>query len=560
MEDVLKTAVKESGGESNHVELSKVKADAKVRSYFRRALFKPPWDDQTFKVYFQSRPNVWDFDEQTGGVRLQTDLTRQISEAMHKRRKSAPFPEALYTATLKSASPQETVSVISKAGPGDMAALPLDAVEALIGSLGNAQTSADPNFANAFVTAQQHVLAAVPGALEKKDATLQQYMEFFMHVFKFGGEQVDPRVAAQKVATLKEICESAATVIREKGLGTVGPKGLMPLCQMAPFHVMALAVSHLGEKGEGDDVKACAEGLKNVPATVLEGLAEETLVQLVVAGTKSAAVAETVVPLACKAAAATLPGWDVEDITKLLLAASKAKACKDAQEVTELFGRAAEALSPQLGSLSDTQLIKVAFTLCRVPACKDFMETLGNEAVNRLPKVPPPQLLLLTQGLLSLGGEHEVVKKVVEQWASSLAEVKLTADQFAKLAQHIAPLLPGHTEFWTRLGARLVAEHGAFTDAGWTSVEAAFPGGEGPAFEEKEKLIAALAAKKKKDAKDKEQKESKENDRKRSRSRDRNDRRRDDGRDKGRDRRRSRSRSRGKDRRSRSRSRDRRRR
>eukprot|EP00971_Amphidinium_carterae_P331560 6465202-Amphidinium_carterae.1 len=357
-----------------------------------------------------------------------------------------------------------------------MAALPLDAVEALIGSLGNAQTSADPNFANAFVTAQQHVLAAVPGALEKKDATLQQYMEFFMHVFKFGGEQVDPRVAAQKVATLKEICESAATVIREKGLGTVGPsctssggegpKGLMPLCQMAPFHVMALAVSHLGEKGEGDDVKACAEGLKNVPATVLEGLAEETLVQLVVAGTKSAAVAETVVPLACKAshmlgqaAAATLPGWDVEDITKLLLAASKAKACKDAQEVTELFGRAAEALSPQLGSLSDTQLIKVAFTLCRVPACKDclecveeiecfthaiptcatnmglqrvvqgsnlepiltsslgkgapekelrvicdahvvedFMETLGNEAVNRLPKVPPPQLLLLTQG------------------------------------------------------------------------------------------------------------------------------------------------------------------
>eukprot|EP00971_Amphidinium_carterae_P171106 3391156-Amphidinium_carterae.1 len=95
MEDVLKTAVKESGAldvspfkEGSRITSSLARSrqmqsalhPLQVRSYFRRALFKPPWDDQTFKVYFQSRPNVWDFDEQTGGVRLQTDLTRQISE------------------------------------------------------------------------------------------------------------------------------------------------------------------------------------------------------------------------------------------------------------------------------------------------------------------------------------------------------------------------------------------------------------------------------------------------------------------------------------------------
>merc|ERR1712182_128819 len=95
---------------------------------------------------------------------------------------------------------------------------------------------------------------------------------------------------------------------------------------MAPMHIMALAIAGLGEKGDGEDVKECASILGKAPANVLEGLSEEILLKLAVASTKSSAVAEATLGIVAKAAAATLPAWHMDDLSKLLLAISKAKA------------------------------------------------------------------------------------------------------------------------------------------------------------------------------------------------------------------------------------------
>merc|ERR1711971_288641 len=182
------------------------------------------------------------------------------------------------------------------------------------------------------VTAQSKLLAAVPGALDKKGADLSKILEFFRLVLKFGGDTAAPMVAAQKIATLREMCASAEKLLREKGLDKVSPKGITLLCQMAPFHVMALAISALGEKGDSEDIKTCAAILSKVPPHVLEGLNEDTLLRLAVAATKSSSVAESTLAIVAKASGATLQGWHMDDLSKLLLAISKAKAGTDSAE------------------------------------------------------------------------------------------------------------------------------------------------------------------------------------------------------------------------------------
>lgn len=527
MHEVIVEAVSELGGDSNYVELGKLKAHAKVRSYFRRAFFRPPWEDDTFAMFFQSRPAQWDFDEKSRGVRVLSDVAKQIQEMVRKKRKTAGFPEALYTQILKSGTQQETVQIVANANGGELAAMPADSIEALLESVGKPLVADNPQvaalLAPAHLTAQAKVLAAVPGALEKKGATLGQLMDFYRLVITFGGEQVDPNVAQQKILTLKDLCESAAVLIREKGLGTVSPKVLMLLCQTAPFHIVALALSGLGDKGEGEDLKACAALLGKIPQQVLEGLSQDTLLQFAVGATKSAAFSEATLGMVAKACATTLPAWGIDDIAKLMLALCKAKSGADSSEVAEVYSRACETLAPKLAEMSVTQLIKVALVLSKVPSCKEFLEMLAADASNRASSIPSPQLLLLTQSILSLGEANASVGKVLEAWVSSAAESKLnlSADQLAKLAHFVAPVVPSHEGFWKMLGGKIAMEQKALTDAGWASIESAFPEGAGPAFDEKAAVLAAAKARKqpKEDKGDKKRTDKDRDDRKRSRSR-----------------------------------------
>merc|ERR1719401_369129 len=176
---------------------------------------------------------------------------------------------------------------------------------------------------------------------------------------------------------------------------------------------MASAIAGLGDKGEGDEVKACASLLGKVPVQMLEGLPQDILVRLATASTKSGAVAEAVLGLVAAASAATLSAWNLDDVSKLLLALAKAKAATDSSSVANLYGRAAEALFPKLPDMSDAQLIKIALAFSKVPSCKEFLEAGAEEAAKRLASIPLPQLLLLTQGLAPLGGQNSAMSKIV---------------------------------------------------------------------------------------------------------------------------------------------------
>ncbi|CAJ1345836.1 unnamed protein product, partial [Effrenium voratum] len=281
-------------------------------------------------------------------------------EAARNKRKTAAFPEGLYTAVLRSGTPVETSMVVANAKDSEarvlksplwvswpietepqaiqIAALPIDAIEALLGSLSNKPE--DPTGMHKHMEASVKVMAATPGALAKKGAGLGDIMRFFDLILKFWPDSADPRLTTQRILTLKELCEASAIQIRTKGVGNAGTKALGLLCSTAPFHIMALAMAGLGEKGEGDDVKACANFIERVSAPILEALPAEQLVKLGEACAKSKAVAEVILPTVAKACAGALPGWNMDDISKLLFAMLKVKS--ESPEVGELYGRAAE--------------------------------------------------------------------------------------------------------------------------------------------------------------------------------------------------------------------------
>merc|ERR1719221_853449 len=210
-------AVTNLGGESAHVALNQLRADADVVKFFQRTLMKPMWPDESFVVFFQSRPGEWEYNAQARAVKLRSKLADQIQEMALKKQKTAPFPAALYEALLRAGTLQETVSAVYGASSPDMGSLPIDTVEALLDSLGKTLEPTDPlagQLLPVFVQSQVEVLGACPGALNKKGAGLGMLMDFYKKVIKFGGDAVDPRVAQQRIDTLREICEAADRAIR----------------------------------------------------------------------------------------------------------------------------------------------------------------------------------------------------------------------------------------------------------------------------------------------------------------------------------------------------------
>merc|ERR1712048_1378915 len=100
-----------------------------------------------------------------------------------------------------------------------MAALPVDCIEALFGTLASppappeatdiAAVQSFPLIVQGHVIAQQKVIAAVPGTLLKKGSDLGAVTKWYQEVLKFGGDTADAKVNQQKVITLKELCEQA---------------------------------------------------------------------------------------------------------------------------------------------------------------------------------------------------------------------------------------------------------------------------------------------------------------------------------------------------------------
>lgn len=536
MDDFFQEVVTGLNGEALAVPIAKVLEDPKVAPFFMK-MFKPKWSLDTLAVFFQSRPEKWEFDAATANVKIKSALTAQILEVTRKKRQTAPLPMQLYEALLRAGNLAETLSAVMRAGEPELGALPTDTIEAVLGTLGSQPETpvTVPAIQVMISGAGVKVLSALPAAIEKKGPTLGLIMDMYKLVVKFGGDSPAANVAVQKIATLRTLCELAYPLL-EKGLGSVGLVAISLLCQTAPIHVVALAVAGLGEKGESEDIKTVAGFLAQAPAAKLEGLPSDTLLRLATAATKSSSVAEAILGTVATAAAATLSVWSLDDMSKLLLALAKAKSGGDSPAVASLYGRAAEALFPKLATMSDMQLIKVTLAVSKVTACKEFLEAVAAEAAGRLANIAPPQLLLLTQGLATLGGDNASFGKILDVWAADSGEStgQLSGDQAAKLAQTVAPLAPGRADFWAKIGQRLVSQLGSITDAGKASAQAAFPDGGGPDFPDKAKLLEAVKPPPPKGDRDRDRGDR--DGKKRSRSRGGGDRDRDRGRDRDRDR------------------------
>ena len=86
---------------------------------------------------------------------------------------------------------------------------------------------------------------------------------------------------------------------------------------------VAAAVAALGERvGEGDDLRACASMVAEATHASADALPPVLLMRLMVAATKSLAVAQTV-DIVVAAAAVSLHAICMDAISKLLLAAAK---------------------------------------------------------------------------------------------------------------------------------------------------------------------------------------------------------------------------------------------
>ncbi|CAJ1365924.1 unnamed protein product [Effrenium voratum] len=221
---------------------------------------------------------------------------------------------------------------------------------------------------------------------------------------------------------------------------------------------LASAVAAIGEKGfEGPElVEACGHlgGLGLLPAPRLLGLA--------LAATKSEAVAKVLHRSVVEAAvAATL---DALEAVRLLLALTKPKNTGQVPEVpgpvwAQLLKKAADVVRPALPELPAAELIRLALAAkSHALEGKELLETVAKEALKRLAELPQAHLLLLTQGLISLGGRHPCLQQICGYWSEVLSEEatssdnvskrrkemergqSLSGDQVAKLAQVLEPI------------------------------------------------------------------------------------------------------------------------
>jgi len=485
----------------------------------------------------------------------------------------------LYGELLRARTTSDTAAALSTAQVAEVSTLPIDTVEAVLGALAGPP---DSSLATLHVGAQCNILTALPTVLKKANAAVARLLIFYTQAVKLGGEQVSVQVAQKRTTAAAELAELIASQIRAQGAEKVSLASISQLCETAPLSAAASVIAALGEKGrDGDEMAPLAGHIGRAPAETLSALQPEALIRLAVASTKSTAVAEGALDAVAVAASSVLSGWSMDDVAKLLLALARAKGGSSRTSVAALFRRASEVVTPQLQALSVVQLIKVVLAISQVPDCRGLLEAAATEAAGRASDLPCAQLVLLTQGLVSLGGEHQAVSKVVDLWTSNLSATEGAngmpgADQLARLAQLLAPVAPDSKDFWAALGQRLVEVKSQLTTVGQDALEAAFPGGEGPEFEGKTDLLKAFKKRSGGDEKEKSGKDRSDRgdrgdredrgdrdrgdrDRGDRGDRDRGDRDRDREREKDRDRRKEREPRKGRSR-SRSRSRDRQRR
>jgi len=284
-------------------------------------------------------------------------------------------------------------------------------------------------------------------------------------------------------------------------IANVASKLRPPLLQRLPLPDLVSIVAALGEQGLKDDLlRPPLQARVAVAGPGLAAVPPSRLLRLATASTRSACIAECALGPVAGAAAQSLESWTAEDAAELMLVvATSSQGSANSLGAKRLFGRVTEVLTPRLSALSATVLLKVVVAAGAASAyCKDLLEAAANKAVLKGAEMKPEQVMLLTQGVLPLGGTHTVVIRLLNFWAQLLAGSDkkapvLPPDDIAQLAMLLSIVAPDHSLVFHVIGTRLQEVSSSLTEAGYASLEAAFPGGAGPSFPGKEELLAAAA-------------------------------------------------------------------
>eukprot|EP00927_Polykrikos_kofoidii_P029606 TRINITY_DN25588_c0_g1_i1.p1 TRINITY_DN25588_c0_g1~~TRINITY_DN25588_c0_g1_i1.p1 ORF type:complete len:1950 (+),score=472.38 TRINITY_DN25588_c0_g1_i1:531-5852(+) len=325
-----------------------------------------------------------------------------------------------------------------------------------------------------------------------------------------------------------------------------------PVLQRLPLSDVVRLLAGLAERGygEADDLQAGLQVVNSAPG--LAAVPPQQLLRFAIAATKSPAVAELGLGAAAGAAAATLAVWPLDDVAKLLLAVAKSKAAATTPGAQRLFAKVNEAIAPRLPELNAHQLLKMVLAASSVEQCKPLLSAASKQAVARVADLRPAQMVLLTQGMLPLGDEHPAMCELLDTWvdflgggdADSLVPSEgsvpskrrssqaneadgLSADQLARLAQ----LLTGAGQssnsaisVYEAVGKRIARISDSLTDAGYASMEAAFPAEFAVEFPSKASMLNSVKqARENRDTRKTEAEAKEKKERRRSRGRDEDD-------------------------------------
>jgi len=167
-------------------------------------------------------------------------------------------------------------------------------------------------------------------------------------------------------------------------------------------------------------------------------------------------------------------------------------------------------MTAHVNKLNGKELLKIVLAVNKFMAevsqldsdgCRPLFLAAAKEAAEetRLRNLRPADLLLLTQGVLSLGGQHRVVLKILDFWVLCLRQdaegySDLPSDDLAQLVRLVAMVAPQHDSIFEAFGQYLIAGAATLSASGWALLDAAFPGGSGPAFPSKPILLRVLAS------------------------------------------------------------------
>lgn len=286
-----------------------------------------------------------------------------------------------------------------------------------------------------------------------------------------------------------------------------------PLLHRLPLPDLVEIIAVLAERGLGQDILRPALQIRvAVAGPGLAAVPAQRLLRLANAATRSPVIAECALGPVAAAAASALHLWPLDSIPELLLLVATAEAAATSAGARRLFARAVEVAVPRLPDMTSAQLLRtVVATGAAATQCRALLEAAAERATSRLGDFTPEQVLLLTQGVLPLGGRHTAILRLLDFWALHFRGARtdpdapvsgkveqqdssLTADDIAQLAMLLAMVAPGHAVVFEVIGERLMEAVGSITGAGRESLAAAFPGGAGPTFNGKASLLEAVAA------------------------------------------------------------------